>query len=119
MSDAALRDHLARSWPAAEAECSAGWLLRAAGFAMTARGEAVGLGVAEGTLCALFCVATRPECRRRGLAVAVVRALASFGIERGATRLVLEVAAANRATIRLYQRLGFTRRYAYAHRHAA
>jgi ribosomal protein S18 acetylase RimI-like enzyme len=79
---------------------------------------AVGIAVAEGSLCALFCVAVRPEFRRRGLASRVVGALANFGVERGATWLCLEVEERNVAGVRLYERLGFTREYAYVHRGA-
>jgi N-acetylglutamate synthase len=91
-------------------------LVGRAGFAMTPDGSAVGLGVAEGAWCALFSVAVRPECRRRGLGVSVVRALANFGIQRGVRGVCLEVAAANEAAVRLYESLGFTRRYRYIHR---
>jgi N-acetylglutamate synthase len=94
-------------------------LVGRAGFAVTAGGEAVGVAVAEGAWCALFGVAVRPECRRRGLGVEVVRALAGFGIERGARCVCLEVASANEAAVRLYRGLGFTRRYGYVHRRAA
>jgi N-acetylglutamate synthase len=90
---------------------------RLAGRAAFALGDgAVGIAVVEGSLCALFCVAVRPELRRRGVASRVVGALADFGIESGARWLCLEVAERNVAAVGLYERLGFTRRYGYIHR---
>jgi ribosomal protein S18 acetylase RimI-like enzyme len=87
-----------------------------AAYAFADGGAAVGLGVAEGELCALFCVATRPERRRRGLAAAVVGALGAWGRTRGARTVALEVEEGNAPALALYARLGFERRYAYVNR---
>jgi GNAT superfamily N-acetyltransferase len=87
-----------------------------AAYAISAAGDAVGIGVAGEGLCGLFCIATRPDRRRGGLGAAVVAALAGWARERGATRLCLEVEQRNAAALALYARLGLTRRYDYLHR---
>jgi [ribosomal protein S18]-alanine N-acetyltransferase len=52
-------------------------------------------------------LAVAPECRRRGLGDALLRALLGEAVKRGAGRLLLEVAAKNDAGIALYRRHGF------------
>jgi GNAT superfamily N-acetyltransferase len=72
--------------------------------------------VADGPHCGLFCLATRSERRRTGLARAVVATLAAWARDRGAHTLCLEVELRNRPALALYGALGFARRYAYVHR---
>src|SRR5262249_2687589 len=52
---------------------------------------AVGLGVLEGDWLGVFCMATRPDCRRRGAASAVLHRLAEWAAGRRATRMYLQV----------------------------
>ncbi len=52
-------------------------------------------------------LAVRPECRRQGLARALVTALVDDLRTRGVRSLTLEVRASNDAAIRLYRQLGF------------
>lgn len=63
----------------------------------------------------LFAVATRPSARRRGLARALVQALATASAEHGVDGLWLQVLAGNTAAHALYASLGFrpASRYAY------
>ena len=56
---------------------------------------------------ALGNVATLPEARRRGLARAASAAVIDELLRRGLRTVVLNVARANRAAVRLYQTLGF------------
>lgn len=63
----------------------------------------------------VFAVATRPDQRRRGHAVAIIRALAADAERHGILHLWLQVTAANSPARALYERLGFVEasRYAY------
>lgn len=90
-----------------------------AAYALAPGGASVGLAVLgdEGT-CGLFCMATRPDARRRGLATAVLGALAEWAHEREAEMLYLQVLAENPAAHALYSRAGFTRSHGYVHRAA-
>ncbi|MEU8315577.1 GNAT family N-acetyltransferase [Micromonospora sp. NPDC048887] len=54
-----------------------------------------------------------PEARRRGFAAAVVRALAGWGADEGATRAFLQVEQSNIGAVALYRRLGFTTHHTY------
>lgn len=76
---------------------------------------AIGRGtVVEGWL-GLTAVHVEPSCRRRGLATAVVGALARWAGDRGATRGLLQVAAPNAGAGALYERLGFVDHHTYVH----
>jgi ribosomal protein S18 acetylase RimI-like enzyme len=84
-----------------------------------ARGDlGVGLAVCERGWAGLFCVATAPGARRRGIASHVVHTLTTWAVERGAQRLYLQVASANAAAHGLYERAGFTRSHGYHYRAA-
>jgi N-acetylglutamate synthase len=81
-----------------------------AGFlAATHDGEAVGVAlvVAERGWAGLFCMATRPGDRRRGVASAVARRGAGWAAGQGARQLYLQVEEDNLPALRLYGRLGF------------
>lgn len=56
---------------------------------------------------------TAPEVRRRGLAGHVVRAMARWAGQRGATRAYLQVEERNTPAVALYGRLGFTTHHTY------
>lgn len=79
---------------------------------------AVGVGVCEGAWLGIFCMATLPAFRRRGAATAVLRRLAEWGEERGATGAYLQVMQTNAPACALYARLGFTTLYGYHYREA-
>ena len=52
-------------------------------------------------------IATHPDYRRRGYALAVTRALTEYARERGLSSVYLEVRASNVAAISLYESCGF------------
>ncbi len=54
-------------------------------------------------------VAVRSDCRRRGIAEALMRELERLLPLRGAERITLEVRASNDPAIRLYEKLGYAR----------
>ncbi|MGX1618116.1 GNAT family N-acetyltransferase [Micromonospora chalcea] len=76
---------------------------------------AVGRGTVtgEGRWLGVSLLEVLPEARRRGFAVAVVRALAGWGAAEGATRAFLQVEQSNTGAVELYRRLGFTTHHTY------
>lgn len=74
---------------------------------------AVGRGVPQGDTLGIYCMATLPRARRRGLARGVLRALMGRG---GATSAYLVVTEANRAAQALYRGEGFGVRGGYHYR---
>lgn len=93
-----------------------------AGFAVAeAEGHlaAVAFGVVERGWLGIFSVATSPARRGRGLARAALAALGGWAEGHGAHDAYLQVFSANAPAIRLYERLGFTTRYAYWYREKA
>jgi ribosomal protein S18 acetylase RimI-like enzyme len=76
----------------------------------------VGFGVVDGTWLGIFGMATDPGARRRGVATAVVRALAGAGADSGATRAYLQVEVDNAPALGLYQGLGFLSSHRYHYR---
>ncbi|WP_326568406.1 GNAT family N-acetyltransferase [Amycolatopsis rhabdoformis] len=58
-------------------------------------------------------LAVRPEFRRRGLASALMSALAGWGRANGAERWVLQVAVGNEGALKLYSALGCTEHHRY------
>lgn len=76
---------------------------------------AVGRGTVtgEGRWLGVSLLEVLPEARRRGFAVAVVRALARWGADEGATRAFLQVEQSNTGAVELYRRLGFTTHHTY------
>jgi N-acetylglutamate synthase len=67
-----------------------------------------GLGVADGGLAVVECMATRLEARRQGGAEAVLRTLECWAGEQGVRMLGLQVVATNAPGLALYGRCGFT-----------
>jgi GNAT superfamily N-acetyltransferase len=88
----------------------------ATGYAVAGEGEGVGLAVCEAGWAGLFCVATAPAARRRGVAGAVVHALTRWATERAARRIYLQVETANAAAHALYASTGFKRSHGYHYR---
>jgi GNAT superfamily N-acetyltransferase len=76
----------------------------------------IGLGVLERDWIGIFSMATRPDFRRRGAAMAVLHALARWGEQQGATRAYLQVMEENAAARALYGRVGFETVYHYHYR---
>lgn len=77
---------------------------------------AVGLGVFERGWLGIYCMATRPEFRRRGAASAVLASLARWGETQGAQDSYLHVLESNTAASSLYARAGFETFYCYHYR---
>jgi N-acetylglutamate synthase len=77
---------------------------------------AIGLAVLDDGWAGLFCIGTRVEWRRRGLAHLLVWSLADWARRQGAARLYLQVMARNSAARALYDRLGFRDLYTYHYR---
>ncbi|HEU4427641.1 MAG TPA: GNAT family N-acetyltransferase [Myxococcota bacterium] len=80
---------------------------------------AVGLTLVAPPLAGVFSMLTLPEQRGRGLAAAVLAALARFAAARGAAQLYLQVSANNAAARALYSRAGFSEAYRYHYRRRA
>ena len=55
----------------------------------------------------LYSLAVLPECRGRGIAARLIDSALVFAVERGDTRVRLEVSEQNRSALRLYESLGF------------
>ncbi len=82
---------------------------RAASFAALYKGEPVGYVSMYYVLDAgmINNIATAPEMRRRGIATALLRALADRCEKLGVRELTLEVRQSNRAAVSLYEKEGF------------
>lgn len=79
----------------------------------------IGLGVVERGWLGVFSMATAAAYRRRGVGLAILRALAVWGQSHQATRVYLQVMQQNTAARALYARLGFATLYAYHYREAS
>lgn len=77
---------------------------------------ACGLGVLERGWVGIFCLATRPEFRRRGAGRAALHAIAAWGAGMGARRTYLQVSEENEPARRLYAAIGFRTLYYYHYR---
>lgn len=75
-----------------------------------------GMGVLERGWLGIFGMATRPEFRRQGIAMAIVYTLARWAAAHQAEQLYLQVMQRNTPALGLYQRLGFTTAYQYHYR---
>jgi ribosomal protein S18 acetylase RimI-like enzyme len=76
----------------------------------------IGLGVLQGEWLALFAIRTMDRYRRKGVAIAVNRALAKWAKEQGAKNAYLQVEASNTPALSLYSSLGFKTYYNYWYR---
>jgi ribosomal protein S18 acetylase RimI-like enzyme len=72
-------------------------------------------GKASGTM-GVFSMLTLPWARRRGVAVAVLRALAATALEEGVETLYLQVERSNTAAVPLYSAASFRELYGYHYR---
>lgn len=79
----------------------------------------VGFGVLDQGWLGVFGMGTAPALRGRGVATAVVRALAAAAAGRGATGAYLQVETDNPAAVSLYEGLGFRRHHGYHYRVSA
>ncbi|MEZ0091088.1 GNAT family N-acetyltransferase [Streptacidiphilus sp. EB129] len=79
---------------------------------------AIGRCVVDGRWAGLGAVEVAPEQRRRGLATAVLAALARAAADEGADLAYLQVEADNEAALRLYGRFGFSTHHRYHYRRA-
>ena len=90
-----------------------------AGFGV-ARVDGVAAGAClafhEEDIVVLSAMRTLAEARRRGAARALLAAVASWGIRRGAKTAYLQVERDNDAALALYRSAGFTTRYGYHYR---
>lgn len=77
---------------------------------------AVGMSVAQDGWAGLFNIATRPDYRRRGAALALLHTLSTWAAQQDASRLYLQVRDQNQPALALYQRLGFSTLYQYWYR---
>ncbi|WP_331457831.1 MULTISPECIES: GNAT family N-acetyltransferase [Kitasatospora] len=74
---------------------------------------AIGRAAVDGPWACFSAIETAPAARRRGLATAVMAALAARAAEEGATGAYLQVEADNAGAIALYDGLGFTTSHTY------
>ncbi|WP_236831588.1 GNAT family N-acetyltransferase [Blastococcus sp. KM273128] len=82
------------------------------------RPAAVARGVVDDGWLVVSAVTVDERYRRRGLATAVMAALATEGRARGATSCLLQVTASNAPALTLYARMGFTEHHRYHYRWA-
>lgn len=76
---------------------------------------AIGRCVVDGRWAGFAAVEVDPERRRRGLATAVMAALARRALDEGASAAWLQVEADNAGARALYERMGFAAHHAYHH----
>lgn len=77
---------------------------------------ACGLGIIAGSRLGLFEIATRAAHQGRGHAGRLCAGLLAWGARAGARAAFLQVGGGNDTAIRLYERLGLSRVYAYRYR---
>lgn len=75
--------------------------------------EAVGLGIVRDGWLGVFNMKTRPTARRTGLGRAILDALLTWGRERGARSVYLQVRNDNPGAMQLYSGAGFELAYVY------
>jgi GNAT superfamily N-acetyltransferase len=83
------------------------------------RPVAAGRAVLDGEWLGVFNIVTAADARRRGHATAVLRALARWGADGGASRAYLQVDSLNAPARTLYARAGFRTAYGYWYRIAS
>ncbi|WBB92639.1 GNAT family N-acetyltransferase [Verrucosispora sp. WMMC514] len=79
------------------------------GLVAVGRGTVTG----QGRWLGLCLVEVLPAARRQGLAVRLIRALADWAAEAGATDAFLQVEQSNAGAVALYRKLGFTTHHTY------
>ncbi|WP_406088324.1 GNAT family N-acetyltransferase [Kitasatospora purpeofusca] len=129
--DVTLAEHPTRAWLDAYAELEPGGTEReaaeqlfhriggpAAHLGVERDGRLVGIGlvVAAPGCAGVFCMATDPAHRRRGIAGAILHVGARWAQARGAGTLYLQVTAGNTTARRLYERVGFEVSHSYHYR---
>jgi ribosomal protein S18 acetylase RimI-like enzyme len=87
-----------------------------ASIVVDSRIAALGLFVVDDGIGGVFCMATDPPCRRRGLAEAILRAGAAWSADQGAESLYLQVEEENEAARKLYAKVGFVHSHSYHYR---
>jgi GNAT superfamily N-acetyltransferase len=87
-----------------------------ASIVVDSRVAALGLFVVGDGVAGVFCMATEPRHRRRGLAEAILRAGASWSAGRGADLLYLQVEEENEVARTLYAKAGFEHSHSYHYR---
>ncbi|PZG14606.1 GNAT family N-acetyltransferase, partial [Micromonospora craterilacus] len=75
----------------------------------TGRGTVTG----QGRWLGLCLIEVLPAARRQGLAAQLIRALAEWAADAGATDAFLQVEQSNAAAVALYRKLGFTTHHTY------
>jgi GNAT superfamily N-acetyltransferase len=91
------------------------WFASVPGAGRHAPPAAIGRCVVDGRWAGFAAVEVAPEQRRRGLATAVMAALARQALEEGASAAWLQVETDNAAARRLYAGMGFAVHHAYHH----
>src|SRR6185503_11516617 len=71
------------------------------------RAVSTGLGVADGGIAAIECMATRDDARRQGGAQAVLAAIERWAAGQNVHTLALQAVALNAAALALYRGFGF------------
>ena len=79
---------------------------------------AIGRAVVDGRWVCFSAVEVAPEHRRRGLASAVMAALARAAADEGADLAYLQVESDNEVALAMYERLGFSTHHCYHYRRA-
>ncbi|MFL6160819.1 MAG: GNAT family N-acetyltransferase [Jatrophihabitantaceae bacterium] len=87
-----------------------------ASIRLAGRTVAVGRGCVDEGWLGITSIEVAPDCRRQGLASALVGQLAAWGAGHGATTGYLQVDEANEPALALHARLGFTFHHRYHYR---
>ncbi|WP_205018661.1 GNAT family N-acetyltransferase [Streptomyces sp. HB132] len=91
------------------------WFASVPGDGPAGTPAAIGRCVVDGRWAGFMAVEVGPEYRRRGLATAVMTALARRALEEGASAAWLQVEADNEGARALYDGMGFTTHHSYHH----
>ena len=87
-----------------------------ASIRLAGRTVAIARGCVDAGWLGITSVEVAPDCRRRGLATALVTGLAGWAAAHGATRCYLQVDEENQPALALYARLGFIEHHRYHYR---
>ncbi|MFI2778538.1 GNAT family N-acetyltransferase [Streptomyces sp. ALB3] len=91
------------------------WFASVPGDGPASAPAAIGRCVVDGRWAGFMAVEVAPECRRRGLATAVMTALARTALDEGASAAWLQVEADNEGARALYDGMGFATHHRYHH----